>query len=217
MESTPRWIWRWVSLAGAVFGLIAIGLSLWSLLTPAAPQGADVSASPLSDIASVAAILSAAIALFAIAAAIYVYRQQDTRIQAERKSAKLHELELSWYVGNLNRDRLTAERILHYNKNPDLRDKSFKQLFESDDISNDEYDAVSQVLRIFYLLDSWRGLDYIDEARAIAVFGKSYHWWYWHQIKSRGQDLADDPDWSDLVAYYGWLDPTPPPDTERNP
>jgi hypothetical protein len=102
----------------------------------------------------------------AVLAAWFVYQAQDQRIMEERKRSKLHDLELTWYVGDLNRDRLAAERAI--TEHPDL---SLKDLFTT--LNAEEYDCISQVLRIFYLLNSWKDLEYIDEHHAKKVFGRS--------------------------------------------
>jgi len=138
-------------------------------------------------------------------------------IRRERQREKLHDLELSWFVGDLNKHRLHAERLL---KNVDQRD-TFADLFENWAAEN--YDSVSAVLRFFYLVDSWATQGYIEEKDAISVFGRSYTWWYWNHIKPLGEPLLGDPAWRFLVEYHGWLDvgfrevDTPLYDQMRNP
>ncbi|MBF6357907.1 hypothetical protein IU449_25760 [Nocardia higoensis] len=133
-------------------------------------------------------------------------REQET-VHRERERGKLHELELSWFVGDLNRHRLNAERILT-SVDPKW---TFADLFEKEIngariINSDEYDSVSAVLRFFYLIDSWRAQGYISEKDAVAVFGRSYVWWYWNHIYKRSGRIEKDPTWHFLVKKHEWLD-----------
>lgn len=162
---------------------------------------------------------AAAATVTAVIVAILAAFWTSHSVKRERQKLKIREIELQWFLGDLNQHRLEAERVL---SRLDSR-LNFKQIFalsgeasgpftgpkctnRSRGLTNQQYQSISAVLRFFYLIDSWRERKYIDEQEAIAVFGRSYVWWYWHQIRPRGKVLYLDPEWDFLRRFLPWLD-----------